>query len=68
MNLKEGMKVKIQNLPGNRWDGVVCRVDKIEGEKAKLVPVKKFNQPYGYLDKESWERCLKIMNMSMVNK
>ncbi len=68
MNLKEGMTVKIQNVRTSVWDGVICKVGKIEGDRAKLIPVGEFELTHGYLPRARWDRHLKIMNMSMVNK
>ncbi len=69
MNLKTGMKVKLVNLPAhNMWDGVVCKVGAINGYSAELFPIDGFPEKSGTLSKQSWDKHLKIVNMSMVNK
>ncbi len=68
MELKVGMTVKLVNLIGNPWDGVICKVEEIREHSAKLVPIKGEPQPYGSLLRSSWDKHLKIMNMRLENK
>ncbi len=70
MNLKVGMTVKLVNLPENNpWNNISCKVTNIGGEVARIEPLGgKGPEEFGMLHKRSWDKHLKIINMSMVNK
>ncbi len=68
MELKVGMTVKLVNLGGSPWDGVLCKVDEIGEHSARLVPITGEPHPYGTLMRKSWGKCLKIVNTRLENK
>jgi len=68
MELKVGMTVRLVNLAGSPWDGVLCKVYEIREHSAKLIPIKGGPEPHGTLMRHSWDKHLKIVNMRLENK